>query len=247
MLRRLSKKLMNCYYHQNIPVPPACITLDEGESLHAATSRRQQSGDEVTVIDGKGCRASGSIDSVSRSAVRVQIHACSQIEKQGPDLILASALPKGERLKTMLSMIAQLGVVAFVPLDCKRSTVKPDTVNVTRWQRIFREACKQSHNPYFPRIEQCAQPIQCVQKLRKGDMAVWVADPSGGGIPPTTGSIPVGICIGPEGGFTEDEKEGMITLGGRLFSLGSNMLRIETAAVASISIVRHCYGRGENQ
>lgn len=229
---------MSCYYHKHIPAPPTCITLDEHESLHAATSRRQRRGDEVIVIDGKGTRASGMIDHISRAAVKVRIHTRSHMEKQKPDIILASALPKGERQKTMLNMITQLGVTVFVPLECERSVVNPASVNVTRWARIFVEACKQSHNPFFPSIEQSAPPVEFVATMRQHHIPVWVADPAGGDITSTAGPNSVAVCIGPEGGFTDSEKNAMLAAGVTLFRLGSNILRTETAAVAAVSIIR---------
>ncbi len=229
---------MNCYYHKYIPAVPACVTLDEQESLHAATSRRQHSGDQVLLIDGEGMRAIGIIESISRSAVKVRISSSLLARRRRPETILASALPKGEGLKTMLSMIAQLGVTTFVPLVCARSVVKADGVNVTRWARLLKEACKQSHNPFFPRIEESISPIEFVRKIRRPDVPILVADQAGGRIWPSSGCSSVGICIGPEGGFTYSEKEEMQAAGAELCTLGGNILRIETAAVAAVSIVR---------
>lgn len=228
---------MNCYFYKHIPLPPASVTLDQQESFHATTSRRQQSGDSVILIDGKGTLASGVIDGVSRSAVKVQIQRCSQAQRQKPTIILAAALPKGGRQKTMLNMITQLGVAALVPLACKRSIVNPNSVNISRWASICLQACKQSHNPFLPRIEESAAPVEFVQKMGQRDISVLVADPAGSGIASMVKRTSVAICIGPEGGFSDCEKDGMLTAGAEFFSLGRNILRIETAAVASVSIV----------
>ena len=236
---------MNCYYLEHIPNESTSTILNELESLHAAASRRQQHGDRVVLIDGKGTRAIGEIDSISRLAVKVRIVARTQTDNQEPRLILATALPKGEGLKTMLSMIAQLGVTTFVPLACERSIVKVNNVNVSRWERIFREACKQSHNPVFPKIEQSASPVEFVLTTRRSNTPVLVADRVGAEIKPFPARTAVAICIGPEGGFTDDERTGMLAQGAELFSLGTNILRIETAAVAAVSIVRRLVMRSE--
>lgn len=231
---------MNYYYYQHIPDAPASIVLDEEESFHAATTRRQRNGDQVALIDGRGKWAVGVIHGVTRSAVSVRIQSCSRIEKRWPDLILACALPKGDRLRTMLSMIAQIGVATFVPLECERSVVKPGgAVNVERWARIFRESCKQSHNPFLPTIERATSPIDYVSRMLLERVPVLIADQSGVGVPTMSRPTAVVLCVGPEGGFSEAEKEAMLAAGAKRLGLGANVLRIETAAVVAVSIVHH--------
>ena len=232
---------MNCYFCENMEKAHARITLDEHESRHAIMSRRQQVGDEVVLVNGKGMRAKGIIESITRTVVNVQIKSCLQIERQKPKVILASALPKGERQKIMLDMMSQLGVDEFVPLHCDRSVVKPSSASVSRWSRICLQACKQSQNPFLPLISQPERPVNFVERLTNSGILVRVADPSGSPMK-WQGSIDAtALCIGPEGGFSDREKAGMRDAGVRFFCLGGNILRIETAAVVSVQTARQCY------
>lgn len=233
---------MNCYYCENIEEPPILVTLNEYESRHAMTSRRQKVGDEVALIDGKGVRATGIVHSITRTKVDIEIEARSQVQRQKPGIILASALPKGERQKVMLDMMCQLGVDEFVPLSCDRSVVKSGA-NVERWSRICLQACKQSHNPFLPRIEQPEQPVNLARKMKGSEISVWVADPVTDQVSLQALHDTVVLCIGPEGGFSDTEKKGMLEAGAHFLCLGGNILRIETAVVVSISTARQCYGR----
>lgn len=232
---------MNCYFCDNIGATSAVVTLDELESRHAVTSRRQQVGDEIVLVNGKGMRAKGVIDSMTRAKVNVQIKSCLQIDRQKPEVILASALPKGERQKVMFDMMSQLGVDRFVPLCCERSVVRPSSTTVGRWSRICLQACKQSHNPFLPRIEHPDQPVSFAKKMTDKDIPVWAADPTGRPMTWQGSKITAALCIGPEGGFSDEEKDGMHEAGVRFFCLGNNILRIETAAVVSIQTIRQCF------
>ena len=232
---------MNCYFCENIEESPARVTLDELESRHAIASRRQHVGDEVVLINGKGMRAVGVIESMTRTKVDVQIKSCLQIDRQTPEIILASALPKGERQKILLDMMSQLGIDEFVPLYCERSVARPSAASVARWSRVCLQACKQSHNPFLPLIKQSGRPVDFAERMADSGVSVWVADSTGSPMKWQGSLDTAALCIGPEGGFSEREKEGMHKAGVRFFCLGDNILRIETAAVVSIQATRQCY------
>ena len=229
---------MNCYYCENIDEPPVLVTLSENESRHALASRRQQVGDVVALIDGKGVRAQGIIDTMTHTKVDIQVKSRLRIQKQKPEIILASAVPKGERQRIMLDMMSQLGVDEFVPLHCDRSVVKPNSANIEKWSRVCLEACKQSHNPFLPLIAKPQRPVEFIQKMSRSEIPVWIADPRGSSMKLQASHGSVVLCIGPEGGFSPNEKKEMLAVGAQLFGLGENILRVETAVVIAIHTAR---------
>lgn len=225
---------MNCYFCQTIPEFPHRVVLDEFESRHAAGSRRQQVGDRISLIDGKGTRAVAVVERIDRSAVQVRVETRCLSNRPNPEIILGSALPKGERQKIMLDMMTQLGVSEFVPLNCERSVVRPGNTSARRWLRICMEACKQSANPYLPDIRPATSPPNFVRRYARSGVPVYLAEQSGTPVAPSGRVSAVAICVGPEGGFTADERAQMMGAGAREWSLGPNVLRIETAAVAAV-------------
>lgn len=228
---------MNCYFCGSIPAPPGVVELHELEARHAAASRRQRPGDSIALIDGKGTRAKGTIRTIDRSSVQVGIESRTISTPPRPRITIASALPKGDRLKLMLEMLSQLGVHEFVPLVCERSVVKPAVTGIERWSRICLEACKQSHNPFLPDIKPPALPVEFVQTRRQDNVCVLVADPAGNPVEKHLHVASIAICIGPEGGYTGSERSAMIALGAQPVCLARNILRIETAAVVALSRV----------
>jgi 16S rRNA (uracil1498-N3)-methyltransferase len=229
---------MNCYFCASIPDPSGLITLDEPESRHAATARRQKTGDRVLLIDGQGRRAQVVIVSMAHAAVEVRVEFVSRIHRQRPEIILACAIAKGDRQKVLLDMATQLGIDEYVPLHCERSVARPAAHHAGRWSRVCVEACKQSHNPFLPKISPVVSPESFAIRMRHDNVALFVADTGGHSMGPATQPVTVAICIGPEGGFSDIEKTQLVEGGARLVSLGRNILRIETAATAAVSSFR---------
>ena len=157
-----------------------------------------------------------------------------------PALHLASALPKGDRLATLLSMATQIGLHSFTPLQCERSVVPAPEAIPDRWPRIVREAAKQSHQAWLPELR-ASQTLTAYAEHMQGAAHLIQLDPTGEPWPPpapkTGGPVPeaIALLVGPEGGFTEAETEALQRHGVATRALHTGILRIETAAVVGLS------------
>lgn len=221
-----------CFYCPDLPAEGETQRLAEEEARHAGASRRIRVGDTIGLIDGRGTRASGKVESVARGSLVFTVQERRRLPPPSPSVVIASAVPKGERFRTLIDMLTQIGVAAFVPLHCERSTVKPRRASLERWRRIAIEACKQSRNPFLPEIGEPATVRESLAKVAETD-AVAYADAGGG--PPDGLAADGGrlyLYIGPEGGLTGAEREVLAARGARPVGLGDNILRVETAAVA---------------
>lgn len=166
----------------------------------------------------------------------------SHVEPQPRVAHLACALPKGDRLGVLLDMAAQLGMTDFTPLSCERSIVKPGSGIRDRWVRICLAACKQSRRAYLPRLHAAASPAQASVAAQTAGHAVWLADP-GGAVPrPTANGVL--LLVGPEGGFTDVERNAVIAAGAQCVDLGAAILRVEAAAIALLVAAQLC-GRSD--
>lgn len=230
---------MNCYFCRDIPERGESVALDTRESAHAAGPRRQRAGDQVVLIDGKGLRARGTISTVLRSRVEVVIASREECPGPLPVIVVGCALPKGERQKVMLDMLSQLGVREFVPLSCERSVVRATASSVEKWTRVAVEACKQSQNPYLPKFCPPQSPLEFVKERAVSGIPVYIADPEGERVEALDTAAVVALCVGPEGGFSEQEKAQIVGQGAVPLNLAQNILRIETAAVSMVSVLRN--------
>lgn len=222
------------------------VTLADEEARHAAGSRRLEIGDALTVFDGRGTVAEGVVAEIGNRGreVLLTISGTRTVALPVLRVHLASALPKGDRLAVMLDMATQLGMNSFTPLDCERSVVKVGDNAERRWRRILIEACKQSRQPHLPEVRSAVSPVLFAKQC-EGE--VWIAHPDGDRPatlpPPAEGSLT--ILIGPEGGFTDVEVEAVSACGARKVSLGTGILRTESAAVAMLAYARLTFAASE--
>src|SRR5262245_51824438 len=98
------------------------IELDQLESHHARDVLRLRAGDEIQLFDDTGKVADGRIVRCDKSKMLVEIGAVTPAPTQ-PLLVVASAVPKGERADWMIEKLSELGVSRFVPLATERSIV----------------------------------------------------------------------------------------------------------------------------
>lgn len=161
-------------------------------------------------------------------------------------LILHAALIKFDRFEWIIEKATELGVERISPVVAARSEKGLETgalKRLDRWRRIAREASQQARRAHLPEIS----PPLAFREALAGQFA-WCAllDELRAGTP-LIASLPpperrrsedrVGLLVGPEGGWTDEEREAARAAGWRAVTLASNVLRAETAAIAAIAIV----------
>ncbi|MEO6570020.1 MAG: RsmE family RNA methyltransferase [Ilumatobacteraceae bacterium] len=201
------------------------VTIDEPQAHHLFRVLRVRDGDVVTVTDGRGawrrCRAAGA--SVTADG---EVH----VEPDPTDPVtIAFAVPKHDRPEWIVQKLTEIGVDRIVLLHAERSVVRwgADRAerHVSKLQRVALEAVQQSRRVRLPTV---SGPVPAVDVI----CAAAAAEPGGRAIVPTDRVI----AIGPEGGWTDDE----LRRAAALVSLGSTVLRVETAAVcAAVRVVHH--------
>lgn len=227
------------FYCPDLPeVVGSRAVLTGDEASHALGARRLQLHDDIGLFDGRGTAARAVVTAVDRrrKTLEAKLTDRRRMPAPRPAVHLACALPKGDRQSVLLDMATQLGMVRFTPLLCTRGVVKPNPNTLDRLRRICLEACKQSRRFYLPEIETSASPRELAQASAPGSL--WIAHPAPDAAPlsAAANANTLTLLIGPEGGFTDEEVQAAIAAGARPFSLGSAILRIETAALATLAL-----------
>src|SRR5207249_4229873 len=119
----------------------------------------------VEVFDNRGASALAKITRCDARDVIVQIDEVLSPANRSIDLIIASAVPKGERADWMIEKLSELGVTRFIPLLAERSVVEPGKNKLERWRRIAMESAKQSRRSGIMQIDALSAVILAVQKL----------------------------------------------------------------------------------
>ncbi|MBI4579420.1 MAG: 16S rRNA (uracil(1498)-N(3))-methyltransferase [Planctomycetes bacterium] len=220
------------------------IGLSEPEARHALASRRLSVGDAVVVFDGRGHEASAAIITAARGHVEVRVDEIRTRPRPLPTLTLAVAMPKGPRQDQLIEKCTELGVAAIQPILTERSVAGVSDHKREKWRRTTIEAAKQSGRCWLPELLRPVPLHEIVGGLSRYDVAVAAMLPDDGGAEPITdwigrlsGRRSILAFVGPEGGWAPAEAQALLAAGVQPISLGPNVLRIETAAIAVAAIV----------
>lgn len=158
-------------------------------------------------------------------------------------MILIAAIFKFDHFEWMIEKATELGVAEIVPVIATRTEKGLDTAapkRLERWRRIGVEASQQSRRARLPEI---AEPVKWAEALAASAQYRYVLDEKGSR--PLVSVFPgerrgedtVTLLVGPEGGWTDEERAGFTAAGWVPVSLGPSILRAETASLAALAVV----------
>ncbi len=162
------------------------------------------------------------------------------------ELYLFQGLPKSDKMEWIIQKTVELGICSIVPVEMTNCVVKLEEkkkkAKQTRWQAIAEAAAKQSKRTVIPHVLEPMSYKSALQFAQTMDL-VFVPYENARGMLATKEALghikagmKVGIFIGPEGGFDPKEIEAVTAMGGSTLSLGSRILRTETAAITAVSL-----------
>lgn len=220
------------------PAPPrgGRYQLGAEEARHLARVCRLGVGDRVEIFDGRGFVTLAEV--VAASAASAELIAVGDplpVEPSCGSLILATAVPKGDRFDWIVEKATELGVERLIPIVAERSVVVPGGSKLERLRRAIVEASKQSRRPRLMALDEPMNWSRLVLEFRPPASLALLADPAGlppGRWPSVARGQAMVLAVGPEGGFTETEIEEARESGWVAIRLGNGRLRVETAGLA---------------
>lgn len=223
------------------------------EREHLVRVLRLEPGDDLVGFDNTGAEYYATILKIEDKSVTCRILEESHPEVEAKtNIYLVAGLSKGEKMEWVIQKGTELGMSGLIPLRAKRSVMQLEgrkaVERVERWQKIVGEAAKQSHRVQEPQVFAVSDwsELQKIlpsetqwlipyeeEKTRRLQAALDSLDPL----------LPIALVIGPEGGFDPSEISwAQEHLGAKSVSLGSRILRAETAAIAGLTITLAHYG-----
>jgi len=210
------------------------------DAAHHMRVRRLDVGERVYLADGAGAQAVGSIVRLSRKDADVSI---DDVARFGPPPPVHLVVPVADRDRMLwcAEKCAEIGASSWRPVLWNRSrSVSPRGEGAAFTEKVqarMTSAIIQSHSPWLPNVSAEAGLERVIGDL-PSDGTRLVLDVAGDPIAAGELAVPVTIAVGPEGGIEPQELVLLRGAGFRCVSLGANVLRFETAAVAALAIVR---------
>ena len=237
---------MHSCYVSPPQISEATIRISEPERHHLLNVMRLRTGERVEVFDGGGNRYVASLCDTRASPLQAKILQHQFHPHTPPYITLFQALPKFDKMDLIVQKTTEIGVDEIAPMICQRSIPKSivQQKRRARWQRIANEAAKQCKRPHFAHVLAPQGMEACLGRINHFDLLIllWEGEKRQGlkEILRNHGEAKsVGLFVGPEGGFTDEEVELALQNGCLPATLGDNILRTETAAIVGVASVMY--------
>ena len=232
---------------------PDRLALTGGEARHAAEVLRIRIGDAAAILDGEGREFICRVGKVEKKRVELEILQTDVSPAPACAVTLIQAIPKGKIFESIIHKATELGVLRIIPLLSERVTTHLSGESLERkterWRQTAIEAIKQCGQRWLPMVEPPIPLPSLIARADKYDLALFGALQSGALHPrdyfqnyeqshcwsPTS----IAVWIGPEGDFSPGEADAIGKSGANPITLGPLILRSETAALYTLSIINY--------
>lgn len=233
--------------YSSVPVSAQTnVELDQRASHYLLHVLRVKTGYKLRLFDGSGEDFDAQVATTGRKTISVEIGTPTPSTPESPlHTTLAIGLSKGERMDWLIQKATELGVNCVQPLFCERVEVKLSGDRVAKkiehWSNVAISACEQCGRGSLPVIN---PPLILGEWLQQSRDALQLIFTDGGQPLSAIEEQPqsINLLIGPEGGFSQTEKDLALASQYKPISLGPRILRTETAPIAALTLVQSRWG-----
>lgn len=230
------------FIEQKIEEEQSEIVISDVELIHQVSRvLRKKIGDRIVILDNTGFEYECEIRQVAKKLVLLKILKKSENQNEPQIKVsLFQSLLKKQKMEFVFEKCTEIGVLKFIPIVSEHSVKL--SLNADRAQKILKEAAEQSQRGRIPEIFNVVKFQDAVSRCEKSDLNILFHEKEKGknigdfflkNQEKIKNSKNINIFIGPEGGFSEQEASIAQESGFEILSLGSRVLRAETAAVIS--------------
>tara|TARA_Y100000815_G_scaffold249081_1_gene250701 strand:+ start:22 stop:732 length:711 start_codon:yes stop_codon:yes gene_type:complete len=211
--------------------------LDKSQSHYLSTVMRVKVGESFSLFN-KGGEWEAKINAISKGIVEFNITKKLREKENPKEIWLAFSPIKSNYFNFMIQKATELGVTKFIPIITDRTIIRK--INSNRLEKIIIESSEQSNRLKIPILEKVIPLENFIKNNQKlniifGDLNT---DNKNINTKKLSDNNPICILIGPEGDFTEEERQKILELKNiQCLKINNNILRAETAAISMISIV----------
>ena len=240
--------VMYKFFVTNDAIGSDIVTITGDDVNHIKNVLRMQKGEVFYVSTGDDREYECTLESLADSYVTARIIDVHGSNRELPvKITLFQALPKGDKMETIIQKAVELGAYAVVPVASKRAVVKLDEKKkkkkIERWNAISLAAAKQSKRNVIPKVQEVVTFAQAMEMMQQYDKAIIPYENARGmahareTILAMKNTQQIAVFIGPEGGFAEEEIQQAMDHNVEPITLGNRILRTETAAMTVLSVL----------
>lgn len=212
------------------------VEVEKDAYRHLFRARRVAVGDRLRVVDGRGSARWARVQEVDRHRGLLELGAEAPDHEPGRRVELLVAALRKERASWLVEKATELGVSAVRFLQTGRTPREFGEGTFERFRRVSAGALEQSQRARLPEVSGM-HGWEELPDLLVAFPHRYVLDAAGEAWEVVGGVGPVALLVGPEGGWTGGERDVLLGHGCRPLSLGTRVLRVETAALAATALV----------
>lgn len=239
---------MSRFFIENEAIMGNSAIISGQDAFHIGRSLRMRIGDEIVVCC-EGRDYNCKLTSISDDQCVCEILSVGEGSGEpNVRLTLYQAVPKSDKLETIVQKAVELGACEVVPVLSARCVSRPDKKSFAkkreRLNKIALEAAKQCGRSIVPAVGDMVSFDECAERLCAHELPLVCYEMGGISLSEAvkTGVSDIGVLIGSEGGFEKSEVDKCTEGGAIAIGLGKRILRCETAPLAAISIIMHLTG-----
>lgn len=248
---RLGEIVMHRFYVGAESIEGNKIVITGTDVNHIKNVLRLNKGEKIVICDGQGQDYYCIIDNVAKEQVIVVVEEKQKANTElRTKIYLFQGLPKKDKMELIVQKAVELGIYEIIPVKMKRTIVKIDNekkemAKINRWQTIANEASKQSRRGIIPNVHSLVTYKEAINMAKDLEYVILPYELAENMeytrkiIEEASKCSSIGVFIGPEGGFDEEEVSLAQQMGFKSITLGNRILRTETAGLTTLSMLMY--------
>jgi len=224
--------------------------LGEEKLRYVKSVLRMKKGDQLILFDGAGWEYKTVIKQFFADSITVEVLKKDKMPDKVVNIAVYQALPKANKMDFIIQKATELGADRIIPFQSTRSvprlTADKARSKISRWRSIATEAARQCGRADIPEIGSILSYEEVIDSAeREKFKVIFWEEESARGIKQVlrdekyNGVKGIIVMVGPEGGFSKEEVDAAVEKGFISVGLGRNILKVETAALAILSIIQY--------
>ncbi|MBQ2764601.1 MAG: 16S rRNA (uracil(1498)-N(3))-methyltransferase [Firmicutes bacterium] len=246
---------MQTFYIDKRDVDHKRIVVTGDVCHHITRVLRMRVGESLRFSDNEAYFYEGTIAVINKDSVEVAVDDYYSIEDEPClQVTLIQCLPRGDKMDQILQKATELGVKSVIPAESENSQVRlknKASEKQGRWQKIVNSAAEQCGRGLIPEVQMPCSLKDAIASVGEDTAILFCYEREENNSFRKTAEMlkaqtkHIALVIGPEGGFSEREADMIIAAGGHSVTMGSRILRTETAGPTALAVLMYEFGEWE--
>lgn len=228
-------------------IPGQIISLSASASQHVGRVLRMEIGEPLIIFNGLNIEYAAKITTINKREVYVVIEESQYLSRESNlKITLAQGISKGDKMDFVIQKAVELGVTDIIPILSERCVVNLNQERLSKkhrqWQDQIISACEQCGRNFIPKVSEPCKINRFLETSSTNNKFVLSPFAQKSWHDYQNIEQNITILIGPEGGLSQEELLLSEAFNFKPISLGPRILRTETAAITTISIIQNLFG-----